>query len=106
METNAYQKVFYILLPILLFSILRISEGMFVSAKEKKTPFDYNINPCIPCNGSIYQTIRSQNTFNVSDNLQDVPMECFKGIIKSPMMNYYNNELDLAVSIIKPNDKI
>ena len=61
---------------------------------------DESITSCIPCDRSIHYTLRVLNKSDYIDKISD--QECYHKGILSLMMNHYDNELDLAISITNP----
>ena len=58
------------------------------------------IAPCIPCDTSIHHTLRALNRTQDKDKISNE--DCYHKGIYQLMMSHYNDELDIAVSIIKP----
>ena len=61
---------------------------------------DKGIAPCVPCDTSIHHTLRALNRTKDIDKTSNE--DCYHKGILSLLMNHFNDELDIAVSIMKP----
>ena len=102
MLTRIDRNFLQIFTSILFYTSLTLDESTALELEMQDTPIT-ETKFCIPCKISKYQTYKSlEQDFVMDSDLRDVKLECWHGGLKSIMMHYDNNELDLDISIINP----
>ena len=104
MFTNTDDKQSLFLIVLFLFCTFPTTILSYTIGNNDLSSDDFineeGIAPCVPCDTSIHHTLRALNRTEDIDKISNE--DCYHKGILSLMMTHYNDELDVAVSIIKP----